>query len=339
MATPATATAILDSVMNDFTAMRPDLNEEDARRPRYVFNPFRTKRLKPADQGQFGITALYQGIIQPFFPFDKPDSDFEEVMRTREGDLTASQGIDRMRLFRRNPKQVVSAVVKLFGNLGDTPTGVMEIEALRGHDSSLVRQMQAALLPEVYTTGAAQLAQLQSVNLAGKPPLFEATRDALILSTSASITWSEAHYRNLLVQMQVAANVGGKRLSKLDIAVCAWLEYAVPEVQSKLVQNQPQQAVTVSQVVKPVIQCESCGHESNLLANGNPPKFCGVCRESFMVQAADIELTATNTQPFVATSGGISFDPENPMGEAAPPTDRQAKLQQKQIQSQMRHGK
>jgi hypothetical protein len=304
------ATAILANVLNDQTTMRPNIDEEDAQRPRYVFNPFRTRKLRPMDMGLLGITALHQGIIQPFFPFDKPDTDFDEVRRTREGDLTVSQGIDSIRLFRRNPKRVVAAIMKQYGSSYDIPTGVMEIEVLRGHDGKLLKELQSVLLPEIYKTASAQISQLQSVNLLGKPALFASVRDVLIQATSASITWAEYHYRKLQRQMQVAANNGGKSLSKLDEMVCRWLEYPIPQVQSKLVQHNAVASVPPAIAPIPTIQCEFCGSFSNLLANGNPPKRCSNagCGEAFIVV-----IVGSNGSTDISPSA--PFNPDNPFDE------------------------
>lgn len=298
-----------------------DVNEKQAR---YVFNPFRDKTIPHIVRSEWGLTKLRARLIQPLYEFDLNELHYGVIKDVEDGDLTATMGVNERRNRKRPPLRVMESMKRYYAMKRNLPTGFREIVSLRAMERDqlrLVMEIQAFLLPpiadakigaEFYYTAGAQFRQLDGLDFTGKPGEFIKVRDELLASTVMAIAWCEQAARQCVTQLEDYANDKGglREPSKLDLDIFAWLEQKEPKMQPKLMQQATAQPATVQSA--PQIQCVACGGFSNLLGNGNAPKFCGACREPF-----ESELPAA------------SFDKENPMGEPKTFAGMQAKLETK----------
>lgn len=286
------AVQILDGELSFQESQAPRPEDVSQWLTRYIFVPFRDRRLAPEYKAMYGLKKLRQGIIQPMRTVEKPEPDYQIIKSVDENDLApGGEGVTEMRVARRSPKANVDAILRTYGNSKGTPTGIIEIECLRGQDDpQLARHLQMTLLPEIYKTAREQVMQLRNVSVSG---LEEQVRTALEDATFAAIAWAQTAYQELQAAIEAHGNnkPGKGRLSEFDHAVCSWLELPEPRLQSRLLA--PGALQEKPAVETPAqIQCATCGELSNLLPTGNPPKLCRHCRASFIE-----EVEATEQAP------------------------------------------
>lgn len=322
MATPAN---YLDEQIRSQQAQHASVTDTHQWLTRYIFSPFKDCGLSLKLQGDFGIVgAIKAGYIIPITRRQQWIMDYGEVKNVptyADGSYhPSSLGVSTMKPTDRAPSRVVEAIFRIFNAYHDTgqneDNGICEIEALRGSDDmELLREVNDFCLPKVdgetgeaitYSAASQQIAQLKKAISSAPTLLHRSVAEQLVAATLQSVVWAKWHYAGLKADMEDKARTGKDRLSPLDAAVCRWLERPEPQYRSNLAgEAQPvviQQGQTVATPApRPTVQCESCGGISNLLANGQRPKFCGVCREPFgseaVVKEAATELVIETERP------------------------------------------
>lgn len=339
----STNAGYLDQIVTSQVARAPEPEDQYYWAARYIFVPFRDRPFTIEQQPLLGLPELKAGIILPITKFKQQIVDNDAVMRVPvdyDGHFKAvGPGIERFKLVDRPPSVVFDALIRIFNpydgvdTAGDKDNGIREVKTLRGQeDFSLLLEIQRACLPEHYDKARLQLAQLAAVILnrpsvarpespddiialrneveeARATNIYQQVAKELYASTDTSFTWARWQYHNLQAQLENRERSGKERLSPLDAAVCDWLEMPYPRYQSHLAGTpQPvtivqQSAPVVASAPIPTLWCSSCGATTNLGPEGQKPKFCPSCKESFE-KVETVAVSVTNENPTV--TGAIS---------------------------------
>lgn len=278
----------------------------DPRKPRYIFNPFRNRRLDPWYQGMYNLMQNFipERMILPLTIGYRPDIDYN-AMRT-DG-LEASERYvtpaersklgSEMKDFERLPVHNAISMVSEYSRQFGMPTGFCQIEELDGvEDFGIALRVTRRCFPNVRTTVDADLEHIEKLidDQVQDEPIVRRIFQAL----SENKLWAEEHVRRLVNQLDDYAGgrqTGKPRADRLDIAVCGWLGVPIPKTASKTSVGGDQQSVRVEMVpgaaveTGPQIQCAECGEFCNLLPDGNPPRMCKGCRTPFTVEAGSVK--------------------------------------------------
>ena len=283
----------------------------DPRKPRFVFNPFRNRRLDPWYQGMYNLMQNYipERMILPLTIGSRPDVDYN-AMRTDSLEASeryvppadrSAQGSE-MKNFERMPVHNAISMVSEYGQQYGMPTGFCQITELDGvEDMSIALRVTRLCFPEARVRPRPMPAITIDEDLEHIEGLINRNvQDVQIVSRifqamNENKAWAEEHYRRIISQIDEHASnplLGKSKADRLDVAVCSWLGVPVPKSVSKTDQG-GQQKVRVEMVGQqpqdfgPQIQCATCGERSNLLPDGNPPRLCRGCRTEF---AAKVEV-------------------------------------------------
>lgn len=286
----------------------------DPRRPRYVFNPFRNRKLHGRYPALYNIQPvpglgcfIPERVILPLTIGQSPDVDYNSM---RTDSLEASERYippaqrsaagSEMRDFERLPVHNATSMVAEYGSQYDMPTGFCQITELDGVDDfSIALRITRLCFPEARIRPAPEppvtidqdLAHLDNLINGGADDLPIVMR--LFRAMNENKAWAEEHYRRLIAQLDEHSGnpmLGKGKADRLDVAVCGWLGVPVPRSVSKTDQGgqqkiQVEMVGAAAQETRAQIQCAECGTLVNLLPDGNPPKFCFGCRTPFVEEA------------------------------------------------------
>lgn len=295
----------------------------DPRRPRFVFNPFRNRKLDSWYAAMYNIPPhpvmgcfIPERTVLPLLVGSHPTIDYESM---KADSLDASEryvpagfrtgSTSDMKTEDRLPVYNAIAMVSAFGSQFGRPTGFCQIDELDGvEDLSVALRLTRLCFPEARTTVDADIEHIKSVITEGNIDDFTyPIVERLLQSMNQNKAWAEEHVRRLVGQLDAWGNgqtTGKPQADRLDIAVCGWLGVGVPKTVSKT-STGDQQTVKVEMVpgqaqeTGPQIYCETCGEISNILPTGQPPKMCRGCRTPFTVEASaeEVEKPAKKKTP------------------------------------------
>lgn len=257
----------------------------------FIFNPFGEKVLTTLYVRFYGMPSIPAGFLIPIREFAIMDINCAVVGLQSQNsiDTPLQSHAPVLKEFAREPGKIVRDILRNYGEVDILPTGVCEIEALRGcEDIGLARDVQLFCLPERFKTVDAALEHLQRAvaEAHGMPGVFGQVAERLMLSYSQNKASCRRDYQRLIADLEryKETATGKSEPTEHDKAVCAWLDLPEPRMSGYMAAMQPQQPqqIVIQQAPAPQEEQEErspCPHcfEGVRVINGKMAPICRFC--------------------------------------------------------------